>query len=114
MADQKQEFGWDGITGHAVEKLRKPKVAPVPDAIVTQAQRSWDGVEHDGKTLHVLRHQFKQGEEAKAEAFARLMKKAGAHTTPPTSVSVVVDPDETGNKLLVAWRAGARRGRGAS
>lgn len=109
-----EEFNWEHVTGSAVERLRAPKITPVPAPIVKLAQQSWDGVKKDGEVRHVLRHQFKEGEEARAEAFAKLMKKAGPHTVPPTSVSVVVDPDENGNTLLVAWKAGARRGRGAA
>lgn len=103
------EFTWEGITATTAEKLRKPKVTPVPASIIELAQRSWDGV--DGK--HVLRHHFKEADRPKCEAFCRLMKKAGPHTSPATSVSVVRDPDETGDDLLVAWRAGTRRGRKA-
>lgn len=115
MAD-KMEFDWAGISGSAVEKLRKPKTPPPPPAsIVALAQRSWDGVPGpDGEKLHVLRHQFKAEEGKKAEAFGKLLKAAGPYTDPPTSVSVVTDPDETGNTLLYAWRAGVRRGRAAS
>lgn len=112
----KTEFEWAGISGSAVEKLRKPKTPPPPPAaIVALAQRSWDGVEGpDGTKLHVLRHQFGATEGAKAEAFGKLLKAAGPYTDPPTSVSVVTDPDEDGNTLLYAWRAGVRRGRAAS
>jgi hypothetical protein len=109
-----QEFDWSDVNGTAVTRLRAPKIVPVPDAIVAQAQRSFDGVpgkdeEGEDVTLHVLRHKFKS--DAKAEAFAKLMKHAGNHTTPLTSVSVVIDPDNDGTKTLVAWRAGNRRGR---
>jgi hypothetical protein len=113
MADQ-QEYDWGEVNGTAVTRLRAPKIVPVPDAIVAQAQRSFDGVPSKNEAgeevkLHVLRHNFKS--DAKAEAFAKLMKHAGDHTTPLTSVSVVVDPDNDGTKTLVAWRAGNRRGR---
>jgi hypothetical protein len=115
MADE--EFDWSEVNGQAAVRLRAPKIVPVPDAIVAQAQRSWDGVpgkNGDGEDikLHVLRHRFKS--DAKAEAFAKLMKHAGDHTTPLTSVSVVIDPDNDGTKTLVAWRAGNRRGRGTT
>lgn len=115
--EAKPEFDWEGVTGAAVERLKAPKTPAIPAPIVAQAQRSWDGVDdpkNPGNKLHVLEHQFKKGEEAKAEAFAKLMKKAGALTVPPTSVSVVVDPDGKGNTLLISWRAGKRRGRGAN
>lgn len=107
-------FDWTGLTGKAVEKLKKDKVPPrPPDEIVAAAQRSWDGVPKviDGKEeiLHVQAHQFKTVEQA-AE-FAKLVKDAGPHTTPPTSVQPVIDPFETGDKRLVHWRAGKPRGR---
>lgn len=114
MAEKPKEFDWENVTGTAIERLNKPKITPVPAAIVRQAQRSWDGVDVNGEKRHILSHQFAKGEEARAEAFAKLMKKAGAHTTPVTTVSVSVDPEETGNTLLVAWKAGKRRGRGAA
>jgi|SRR5215469_3356063 len=113
MAD-KEQYNWEGISGSAVEKLRKPKITPVPEHIVKLAQRSYSGVpdpKHEGKLLHVLRHEFKPGDEKRRDEFARLMKKAGPHTKPETSVSVVVDPDNEGNVNLIAWRAGEKRGR---
>ncbi len=110
------EFDWSEVSGQAVERLRAPKVAPVPDSIVKLAQMSYDGVpdpKNPENTLHVLRHQFK--DEAKAVAFAKIMKKAGDHVMTTDgkggSVSVVPDPDGDGNVTLVAWKAGARRGR---
>lgn len=121
MADKPAEYDWSDVTGSAVQRLRKPKVAPVPDKVRELAQRSWDGVPHvkdgkpvldnDGKPvlLHVLRHRF--GSDAEAAAFAKAIKKAGPHTTPLTSVSAVIDPDDTGDLRTVSWRAGAPRGR---
>jgi hypothetical protein len=112
------EFNWEGVTGKAVERLRAPAPPPrPPDSIVALAQKSWDGVDgKDGEKMHVLRHQFREDETEKRDAFMKLLKKAGAHTTPPTSVSVVTDPDRTAppNEHLVAWKAGVRRGRGAA
>lgn len=115
MAEKEvKEFNWDGITAQTAEVLKAPKVAPVPDAIRDQAQRSYDGVPHPSdpeKKLHVLSHRF--GSDAQAAEFARLMKLAGPHTTPPSSVQAVVDPFEKGDNRLVHWRAGAKRGRSA-
>jgi hypothetical protein len=109
------EFDWEGITGKAVERLRAPAPPPrPPDSIVTLAQRSWDGVGDGEEKMHVLRHQFKDGETEKRDRFIKLLKAAGAHTVPPTSVSVVTDPERNGNEHLVAWKAGQRRGRGAT
>jgi hypothetical protein len=107
-------FDWSSITATAVERLRAPKVKPIPPHIVALAQASYEGVENPagGEKLHVLRYQFDT--EARASAFAKLMKRAGEHTTPATSVSVVIDPDfqpgSEENPSLVAWRAGVKRG----
>lgn len=104
-------YNWGEVTGRAVRRLKAPKIVPVPEAIVRQAQRSWDGVpdpENEGGKLHVLEHDFK--DDAKAAEFAKLMKKAGDHTTPVTSVSAVIDPENDGSKSVVRWKAGARRG----
>lgn len=114
------EFDWGVITGQAVERLRAPKVASVPASIVELAQRSYVGVvneaDPEGARLHVLRHQFDSA--SRAEQFVKLMRKAGDHTSPRTSVSVVVDPDrigaEAGGDRIVAWRAGERRGKKAA
>lgn len=102
---------WTSITGHAVRRLKAPKITPVPEPIVRQAQRSYDGVpdeKNEGELLHVLEHDFKNDE--KAAEFAKLIRKAGDHTTPLTSVSAVIDPENDGSKSVVRWRAGARRG----
>jgi hypothetical protein len=113
MAD-KPETDWSGVTGEAVERLRAPKVTPVPEPIVKAAQRSWDGVEKNGKKLHAMRHEFATEEQAKE--FARLVKKAQDHTIPRTTVTAVIDPDhglpnhECNNKL-VAWEARNKRAR---
>lgn len=112
-----EEFNWEGITGKAVETLRAPAPKPKPpEAVLKLAQLSWDGVGNGDEKKHVLRHQFKDGEEEKRDRFIQLLKNAGQHTTPRTTVTVVTDPDrETpANELLVAWKAGVRRGRGAA
>jgi hypothetical protein len=127
MSDTKTEYDWSAVNGHAVERLRAPKVTPVPERLVALAQASWDGVPNpnypaksDVELLHVLRHQFgtvEAPDEARAQAFAKLMTKAGDHTVPETSVTVVIDPDYSSkapdikNPGLVAWKAGTRRGR---
>lgn len=103
MAQTEQTWGF--LTGHVVERLRKPKTTPVPDAIVRAAQRSVG----DENGPIVLEHKFADDETA--AAFAKLMRKAGDHTEPQTTVQVVIDPEETGDNTLVRWRAGARRGR---
>jgi hypothetical protein len=101
------------VTGQATKRLRAPKVTPVPDPIIALAQQSWDGVKDedspDGELLHVLRHEF--SDEAVAKEFAKHMRKAGEHTTPMTSLTVIHDPDGVGNTKVVAWKAGTRRGK---
>lgn len=99
------EYDWNAVTGRNVERLKAPKIVPVPAPIVAQAQASWDEQTVKG-------HTFKTPEQAKA--FADLMKNAGHHTKPPTSVRAVIDPDNTGNTRLVHWQAGKRRGRSAA
>lgn len=119
------EYNWDDINGTAVERLRAPKTAPVPAAIVAQAQRSVDG--DPASLVKTGAFHFSFGDHGKGEAFARFMKRAGAHTKPPSSMSVVVgvlegegalayvrklrtdepDPEE----LAVGWKAGKRRGK---
>lgn len=103
-------YDWSELTGRATKRLRAPKVVPVPASIVRQAQLSWDGEKdaETGELLHNRDHRFPSDEVA-AE-FARLMRHAGNHTTPETSVRVVIDPDGTGDLRTVSWRAGARRG----
>jgi hypothetical protein len=113
------DFDWGSLTVHAVERLRAPKTAPVPDAIVKLAQQSYEGIVNpkhpEGERLHVLRHTFES--EARASQFAKLMRKAGSFTSPITSVTVVVDPDDLKNEeggRTIAWRTGTRRGKAAA
>lgn len=111
MAD-KTEFDWGQVSGQATKRLRAPRVTPVPDAIIKLAQQSYDGLpdpDNPEASLHVMRHEFT--DETVAKAFAKLLRRAGEHTTPQTSVTVVHDPDGNGNTKQVAWKAGARRGR---
>jgi hypothetical protein len=128
---------WDGLNAQFVTTLREQKVEPVPEPIIKLAQRSLDGIPHptdEGVVLHAMQLEFET--EARAAAFARHMRNAGLHTSPASSITVVIDPErrkvpktedgrevvnETGrpvmvpgpavNPRLVAWRAGARRGR---
>jgi len=122
MADE-VKYDWSKVSGQAVERLRAPKVHDVPSRIVELAQESWNGrpLTKDGKPvldkdgqpvlMHNMRHDFGAGQEARAKAFAEHMRHAGDHTTPLTSISVVIDPDGTGAEHVVAWKAGNRRGR---
>jgi hypothetical protein len=85
---------WGDLEAHFVTQLREVKTEPVPPEIVHLAQQSYNGVPHPKdpeKTIHALHTTLPT--EAKAAAFARHMKNAGAHTTPPSSVTVIVDPD---------------------
>lgn len=104
------EYNWDEVTGRTTQRLKAPKIPPCPAPIVRQAQLSYDGVKNaEGELEHIREFEF--ATEEMAAQFAHLMKSAaGFHTTPPTSVSVVIDPDNTGNTRLVSWKAGARRG----
>jgi hypothetical protein len=117
MAEQAKEE-WGEVTGRYVERLRARKIAPIPPSIVAAAQASLDGKpdpKHEGKLLHVMTHEFSTVE--RAADFFRLVKKAGEHTSPPCSVSAVINPDpegKFGNPTTdkdVSWKAGARRGR---
>lgn len=108
-----ETYDWGEITGQAVRRLKARKIPPVPAPIVRQAQRSWDGVpdpENEGEKLHSLHFEFPS--EKVAADFAKHMRNAGHHTTPKTTVSVVIDPENEGNKKLVGWKAGTRRGPG--
>lgn len=103
MATDALDFS--GVQAKTVERLRSRKVVPVPAAIVKHAQASYD----EGA---VKEHEFETPE--RANKFAELMKHAGDHTSPLTSVAVVVNPDKEAGKdnpRLVRWRAGNRRGR---
>lgn len=136
---------WDGLNAQFVMTLREQKTEPVPAEIVRLAQQSYDGVPHPqdpGSLLHAMQLDFSdRGGTARAIAFEKHMRNAGPHTKPPSSITVVRDPqrkqvarlDENGKEILnaktgkpvmepgpavnpnlVAWRAGARRGRAAA
>lgn len=137
------ENEWGDLEAQFVTRLRDEKVEPVPAPIVALAQASLNGhptgeKDSDGNEirLHAMQREFETAE--RAAAFAKHMRNAGKHTTPPSSITVLVDPNrekvqarhaETGqllvkadgkpdmidgpvvNDRLVAWRAGAKRGR---
>lgn len=110
MAETKV-FDWTGITAKATDRLRAPKIPDVPAPIVEQGQRAYDGVkdEKTGELLHILSHRF--GSDEQAAEFARLVRNAGHHTTPLSTITAVVDPMNTGDNRLVHWQGGKRRGR---
>jgi hypothetical protein len=56
-----------------------------------------------------MTHRFGTVEEA-AKAVDEL-KRAGAYTDPETTVTAIIDPEETGDKRIVRWRTGEKRGR---
>lgn len=110
MADTPQAFDWSSITGNAVVRMRQPKTPPKPhDNLIALAQRSYDGVAHpdlpEGELTHKLDWTFDTA--TRAAEFAKELRKAGAHTTPPSSLTVTVDKEDP---RRVEWRAGERKG----
>lgn len=111
----KQGLGWEKITPVFGAQLRPPKKPPRPtDGAIAMAQKSYDGFTPEGaeETFHVMTHRFESVEVA--EHAADELKRAGAYTEPETSVTVLIDPEESGDKRIVRWSAGKRRGRKAS
>jgi hypothetical protein len=92
-------FDWDAIELPDVEILpdKTRQTVDVPAALVALAQASWDQRKR-------MQMSFR-GNAVQAGEFARLMRFAGDHTTPITSMSVVQDG------IVVKYRAGERRGR---
>lgn len=106
------EFNWDELNGKATERMRKPKTSPVPDTIIRLAQRS---VDSDPTLANCKELTFDFGSDtARAEAFIKLMRKAGAHTKPEATIKVTPDPDGEGKNTLVAWYARKKPGRVAA
>lgn len=130
---------WGDLQAVFVATLRESKTEPVPEQIIRMAQMSLTGFrQENGTVLHAMQHEFETVE--RAEKFMRHMRNAGAHTTPVSSITVVQDPDrrkvvkydeqgnpvlnEAGkpvmvpgpavNPLVVAWRAGAKKGKTAA
>lgn len=99
-ADPVAAFDWDApdTLPEPTELETKDRVViPVPAALVAIAQKSLN----TGKRL-----QFSfRGDERKASAFAALMRGAGDHTKPASSVTVIQEG------IVVKVRAGQRRGR---
>lgn len=112
---------WSKITGKTVERLRASKVTPVPAHIVSLAQASYAQGANKEVDFALL---IKDADKALATAaeFGKHMRNAGNHTTPPTSVSVVIGPedtDENGARIklpdtVVRYKAGKRRGKAAT
>lgn len=106
------EVTWDSVIPHFGSQM-KPKAPPArpSDGAIRMAQKSYDGFSPEGteEVLHVITHRFATVEMA--DVAVDELKRAGAYTTPISTVNVVVDPDNTGDKRIVRWRAGVKRGR---
>lgn len=90
--------------------LRPPKKPEKPsDGAISAAQRSYDGHEVNGETLHVITRRFPTVEAA--DAAEDEIKRAGAYTTPETSVRTARDPEGIGDARILAFVAGNKRGR---
>jgi hypothetical protein len=103
MADS---LDFSDVQATTVERLKARKIVPVPKSIVALAQASYD------EGMVIKQYEFDTVE--RAIKFADLMKSAGDHTKPLTSVTAVINPDKEAGKdnpRLVRYRAGARRGR---
>lgn len=108
VANTAAAVDWSKITGTTADRLRKPKIPAVPAHIVGLAQASLDSNE-------VKKFEFPASvDKAVVEEFARHLRNSGHHTKPLSSVSAVIDPEETGNDHLVHWKAGGRRGKASS
>lgn len=114
---ERKGIAWDAITPVMGARLRPPKKPERPsDGAIALAQRSFNGSlsnpeDTASEILHVLTHRFKTVEEA--DAAEDELKRAGAYTDPESTVTVVRDPEDTGDKRIVSWRAGQKRGRRA-
>jgi hypothetical protein len=114
MTDTTQQaapgVNWETVKPTFKDRLREPVKPPRPsDGAIAMAQRSYDGYKPDPEndfTQHAMSHRFKN--EAEAAAAADELKRAGAYTTPESTVSAVIDE---GDKRVVTWRAGKKRGR---
>jgi hypothetical protein len=105
---------WDAVVPTFSNRLREPKRPEKPsDGAIAMAQKSYDGFIPEGsdETWHAITHRFPTVEMA-ADA-ADELKRAGAYTTPETTVTVLIDPEGKGDNRVVRWRAGGKRGRKA-
>jgi hypothetical protein len=111
-APAKHGVSWDAVAPVFTGRLRAPRKPERPsDGAIRMAQKSYDGHTPEGEdvTLHAITHRFGSVEEA--EIAAAELKRAGAYTEPETTVSVLFDPENTGDKRVLRWKAGAKRGR---
>lgn len=109
----KSPLDWSGITPVFKARLTPPKRPERPsDMAISLAQASYDGQDVEGERFHVMSHRFKT--EAQAAAAADELKRAGAYTTPESTVTVAIDPEKSGDKRVLSWRASGKRGRKTS
>lgn len=117
-----KSVSWDAITPVFGARLKGPKLPARPsDGAISMAQKSYNGIVVDaesGEKHHVITHRFKTTEEA--DLAADELKRAGAYTTPATTVTVLRGPDfkdedpKYDDTRWVRFRAGGKRGRQAS
>lgn len=101
------DITWAPTIGAFRKDFREPKRPAKPsDTAISLAQRSYDGQEVDGETVHVMTHRFSSGEQA-ALAVDEL-KRAGYYTTPASTVRAEASADDP---RMVTWIAGPKRGR---
>lgn len=108
-------IAWDAVVPKFSSRLREPvKPARPSDGAIRMAQLSYDGRvnEATGETEHAITHRFPTIEAA--DVAEDELKRAAAYTNPESTVSVVRDPENTGDKRIIRWRAGAKRGRKTS
>lgn len=108
------EVSWDAIVPHFGSQMKPPALPARPsDGAIRMAQKSYDGFKsgegENAEILHVMTHRFPTVEAA--DAAEDELRRAGAYTNPVTTVSVVRDPEGEGDKRIVRWRAGNKRGR---
>ena len=107
-------FNWDRVTGASSERLRGPKLPPMPPQhFIKLAQASYDGdPQENGDVWHARHFTFPEGtsDEVIGQALTHL-KNAGSYTSPMSTVRTY--RDET-NPYKIGWEATGRRGRKTS
>lgn len=109
-----KSISWDSVVPTFGNAFKPPVKPDKPsDGAVRMAQKSYDGFksgpEDDAEVLHVITHRFPTVEAA--DVAEDELKRAGAYTTPESTVSVLRDPEGEGDNRIVRWRAGNKRGR---
>src|ERR1700677_3922098 len=92
-AAPKKTIAWDSVVPSFGNTFKPPVKPERPsDGAVAQAQKSFDGFTTknedgtDGEVLHVITHRFNTVEAA--DIAEDELKRAGAYTTPETTVTV--------------------------